>query len=434
MKHQTRIILAGTLGNLIESFDMAICGLLSVYIAKYLIGDASKGLFLVFLTFFAGYLARPIGAMVMGLLSDMYGRKIILAASILAMGISTTFIGFIPPQSTIGTFSVITLLVLRILQSFSCGAEYLNSSAYLVENAEASNKGYSGSWASFGAMSGMLVASLVALIVTYFTNHYPEHDWLIWRVPFVLALLGSSIGLYIRLCIPESMEYIMYYAERPKPKFKGLLLESINYIKDNKIQSTYVFVLSCLGVTTTFQIYIYGPMQAHLYGHFQDHEIILSNILSLIVLLAVFPLVGKLSDRVNREKIVIFASFGFLVLSQPFFYALSHHDIFYLLLRQALIAIPAGAYYATVPVILSEMFPIKLRCTVLSVLYATAASLSAGLAPLISLLLVKETGMPSSPSWLVYFLVFAAISCMFIKRNIASSALLFKNASNQSSM
>ncbi|APF04207.1 TPA: MFS transporter [Legionella pneumophila] len=415
MKHQTRIILAGTLGNLIESFDMAICGLLSVYIAKYLIGDASKGLFLVFLTFFAGYLARPIGAMVMGLLSDIYGRKIILAGSILTMGISTTLIGFIPPHSTIGTFSVITLLMLRIIQSFSSGAEYLNSSAYLVENAEASKKGYSGSWASFGAMSGMLVASLVALIVTYFTNHYPEHDWLIWRVPFILALLGSSIGLYIRLCIPESMEYIMYYADRPKPKFKNLLTESVNYIKNNKIQSLYVFVLSCLGVTTTFQIYIYGPMQAHLYGNFQDYQIIVSNIISLIVLLSVFPLVGKLSDKINREKIVITASIGFLIFSQPFFNTLSHEDFYRLVFNQALIAIPAGTYYATVPVMLAEMFPIKLRCTVLSVLYSTAASLSAGLAPLLSFALVKKTNSASSPSILVFVLIAITFAIMIFK-------------------
>ncbi|HEL8449962.1 TPA: MFS transporter, partial [Legionella pneumophila] len=404
MKHQTRIILAGTLGNLIESFDMAICGLLSVYIAKYLIGDVSKGLFLVFLTFFAGYLARPIGAMIMGLLSDIYGRKIILAGSILTMGISTTLIGFIPPHSTIGTFSAITLLVLRIIQSFSCGAEYLNSSAYLVENAEASKKGYSGSWASFGAMSGMLIASLVVLIVTYFTSHYPEQDWMIWRVPFVLALLGSSIGLYIRLCIPESMEYIVYYADRPKPKFKSLLSESVTYIKNNKIQSLYVFILSCLGVTTTFQIYIYGPMQARLYGNFQNHEIIISNIISLMVLLGVFPLIGNLSDKISREKIVVAASIGFLVLSQPFFNFLSHKIFYQLILSQALIAIPAGAYYATVPVMLAEMFPIKLRCSVLSILYSIAASLSAGLAPLLSMILVKKTGVASSPSILVFTL------------------------------
>ncbi|HDV5709329.1 TPA: MFS transporter [Legionella pneumophila] len=417
MKHQTRIILAGTLGNLIESFDMAICGLLSAYIAKYLIGDTTKGLFIVFLTFFAGYLARPIGAMIMGLLSDIYGRKIILAGSILTMGVSTTVIGFIPPHSTMGIFSIITLLALRIIQSFSCGAEYLNSSAYLVENAEASRKGYSGSWASFGAMSGMMIASLVALIVTYFTSHYPELDWMIWRVPFILALLGSSIGLYIRLCIPESMEYIVYYADRPKPKFKSLLSESVIYIKNNKIQSLYVFILSCLGVTTTFQIYIYGPMQAQLYGNFQNHEIIASNIISLMVLLGVFPLIGNLSDKISREKIVITASIGFLVLSQPFFNALSNKIFYQLILSQALIAIPAGAYYATVPVMLAEMFPIKLRCSVLSILYSIAASLSAGLAPLLSMIFVKKTGVASSPSILVFTLI-AAMFIIIIYRTI----------------
>lgn len=417
MKHQTRIILAGTLGNLIESFDMAICGLLSVYIAKYLIGDATKGLFLVFLTFFAGYLSRPIGATIMGLLSDIYGRKIILAASILTMGLSTALIGFIPPHSHIGAYSILSLLVLRIIQSFSCGAEYLNSSTYLIENAEESSKGYSGSWASFGAMSGLLVASVIALIITYLTNCYPEHDWLIWRIPFVLALLGSSIGLYIRLCIPESMEYIIYYADKPKPKFNDLLFESFNYIKSHKAQSFYVFVLSCLGVTTTFQIYIYGPMQAHLYGNFQDYEIITSNIISLLVLLSIFPIIGKLSDKVNREKIAISASVGFLFLSQPFFNALSQNLFYQLVLSQALIAIPAGAYYATVPVLLAEMFPIKLRCTALSILYSTAASLSAGLAPLISILLVKKTNIAASPSILVFILITIIFAMIMFRRD-----------------
>ncbi len=417
MKHSTRIILAGTLGNLIESFDMAICGLLSVYLAKYLIGNESKGLFIVFLTFFAGYIARPIGAMFMGMLSDLYGRKIILAGSILAMGISTSLIGFLPSHGTIGMASVFLLLLLRIIQSFSSGAEYLNSSAYLIENAEKSKKGFSGSWASFGAMSGILIASLVALAVTYFTKNYPELDWFIWRVPFMLALFGSSIGLYIRLCIPESMEYVMYYADRPKPKAKNLFSESYQYIKENKMQSLYVFILSSLGVTTTFQIYIYGPMQAHIYGNFSDHEIIISNIISLLVLLCVFPLVGKLSDRINKEKIVVAASLGFLILSQPFFYFLSHGDIHQLVLSQALIAIPAGAYYATVPVILTEIFPIQLRCTILSFLYSIAASLSAGLAPLLSLILVKKTQISVSPSILMIILVISTWGVIGFKRN-----------------
>lgn len=207
----------------------------------------------------------------------------------------------------------------------------------------------------------------------------------------------------------------MYYADRPKPKFKNLLTESVNYIKNNKIQSLYVFVLSCLGVTTTFQIYIYGPMQAHLYGNLQDYQIIVSNIISLVVLLSVFPLVGKLSDKINREKIVITASIGFLIFSQPFFNTLSHEDFYRLVFNQALIAIPAGAYYATVPVMLAEMFPIKLRCTVLSVLYSTAASMSAGLAPLLSFALVKKTNSASSPSILVFVLIAITFAIMIFK-------------------
>jgi len=254
-------------------------------------------------------------------------------------------------------------------------------------------------------MSGIMIASFVALAVTYFNQQYPELEWAIWRIPFVLALLGSTIGLYIRLFIPESMEYIMYYADRPKPKFGNLFRESFRYVKTNKLQSFYVFILSCLGVTTTFQIYIYGPIQASLYGSFSKHEIILSNIVSLTVLLCVFPIIGRLSDKMNREKIVIVASLGFLILSQPFFYLLSYGDFHQLVLAQALIAIPAGAYYATVPVMLAEMFPIKLRCTALSVLYSAAASFSAGLAPVVSLVLVRKTHSSVSPSILIIVLV-----------------------------
>lgn len=415
MKHKTRIILAGTLGNLIESFDMAICGLLSVYLAKYLTGDPSKGLLIVFATFFAGYLARPLGAIVLGLFSDIYGRKITLAASILSMGIATTLIGFIPSSHSIGVAAVIILLILRIIQSFSCGAEYLNSSTYLVENAENSQKGYSGSWASFGAMSGMLLASIVALTITYATQIWPEQDWLIWRIPFILALLGASIGLYIRLFIPESMEYIMYYAHHPKPRLHDLVRESVQYIKNHKTKTVYVFILSYLGVTTTFQIYIYAPTQAHIYGYFTDQQIVISNIISLLVLLSVFPIMGKLSDIVSREKIVISASIGFVLLSQPLFYSLSHSNYFELLIAQSLIAIPAGAYYATVPVMLAEMFPLNLRCTVLSSLYSIAASLAAGLTPLLSLLLLKKTNNPMAPTVLVLILVTCVLLTIYFK-------------------
>ena len=417
MKHRTRITLVGMMGNLVEAFDMAICGLFSVYFAKHLMGNTQGSLLLVCITFFAGYLARPIGAMFLGVLSDAYGRKITLAASILSMGIATTLIGFIPSNKIIGSASIALFLILRIVQSFSCGAEYLNSSAYLVENAEASQKGYSGSWASFGAMSGLFIASIVAFVTSALITAHPELEWLIWRLPFILALLGASIGLYIRLFIPESLEYIIYYTDNPKPKFSSIFQGAMQYIRLNKMKSLYVFLLSLLGVTSTFQIYIYAPIQAHLAAHFTEQQIFISNIVSLIVLLCTFPIIGKLSDQVNREKIIIAASIGFLCLAHPYFYFLSHGKYSSLILMQCLISIPAGAYYATVPAMLAEMFPLNLRCTVLSVLYSTAASLAAGLTPLLSLMLFRNGEGSISPAVLIVYLVVSCLGVIWLRHS-----------------
>lgn len=112
---------------------------------------------------------------------------------------------------------------------------------------------------------------------------------------------------------------------------------------------------------------------------------------------------------------MIYASIGFLGLSQPFFYSLSHKSINEFIFWQALIAIPAAAYYATVPVMLANLFPINLRCTVLSVVYSVAASLSAGLAPLFSFMLVEKTGSAASPSILILILVTILITLIGIK-------------------
>jgi len=405
LRHQSKIIIAGMLGNMVETFDITLCGLLSLYLAKYLVGNSTEGILIVFFTFFAGYLARPLGAVFIGLFSDMYGRKKILAASILGMGLATAGIGLIPGNDVLGTGSIALLIVLRIIQSFSCGAEYINSSAFLVE-CTSKNKGYTGSWSSFGASFGLLLATLTTLIVANVNETHKELEWLTWRIPFVLSLLGTSVGLYIRLCIPESLEFVLYYSDHSKPTLRELVKQSWQFIIANRTKSALVFALSSLGVSITFLVFIYAPVQAHLYGSFNFKEVIVSNCISLTVMLCCFPLVGKLSDKItNRFNIVIAAALGFFILSHPFFYALSHGNYYSLIITQSLIAIPVAAYAATVPVVLAEMFPINLRCTVLSVLYSTAASLSAGLIPFLTLYLVNKTTLSTYPAWLILILV-----------------------------
>jgi len=423
-KHNSRIILGAVFGNLIESFDMAICGLLSVYLAKYLMGDMSMGLLVIFVTFFAGYLVRPIGAFFLGLFSDVYGRKITLAASIIAMGSATAGIGIIPGNSHIGHYSVMLLLVFRVVQSFFCGVEYLNSTAYLVENAKENEKGFSGSWSSFGSTAGLLIASIVAFFMANIIAKNAHYEWLIWRAPFLLALLGSSIGLYIRVYLPESLEYIIYYSEKPKPKIATLLKSSIEYCANHKLKTIYVFILSCLGVTATFLFYIYGPTQAHILAGFSENDIMISNIISLSVLLITYPAAGKLTDKINKQKLIIASSIGLLLGSYVYFFALSAGNYKYYLLTQLLLSLPSGIYYATVPVLLTSMFPLQMRCTALSVIYSIAASLSAGLTPLFALVLIKKTQLANSP-WLLIGALESLLLIIMLVNNYKKTASNF---------
>lgn len=425
LQHKNRIILAGMVGNLVESFDLAMCGLLSLHLAKYLHANSAQGLFLVFLSFFSGYLARPFGAIFMGLFSDRYGRKIMMAASIFFMGIATAGIGLIPPYSRIGNFALIFLFPLRIIQSFACGAEYLNSSAFLVECAAKNRKGFSASWSSFGGTAGLVIATIITLAVVHFSEKQPELEWLIWRVPFMLALVGSSVGLYVRLCMPESLEYVLYYSDHKKPNISTLTKQSFQYIKQQKIKSGFVIALSLLGVSTSFLFYIYGPIQAKLYNHLSYAQILTSNLVAACVMLITYPILGKLSDTYDRVNILRFSSFALLLLSPYFFQALSGDSLQYLILTQVFVSIPTAAFCAVVPVMLAEMFPLELRCTVLSTLYAISASLAAGLVPMLALYLVKQTHNPSSPSWIITCLVLFVWGMLMLSQKRENSRIIY---------
>jgi MHS family proline/betaine transporter-like MFS transporter len=407
--HQNKIILAGLIGNLVEAFDMATCGLLSVFMAKYLTKDTQTSLLIILSTFFLSFLTRPLGALILGLCSDRYGRKKTLATSITIMGLSTSLIGFIPPYELIGYWSIFFLLSLRIIQSLACGAEFLNSSTYLVESTDIATKGYSGSWASFGSTAGTLLASILLLCMTNSIEHDNTLEWILWRIPLMFALVGTVVGLYVRFHLPESKEYILHYADHKKPMFTDLLKQSFKYMISNRVKSICVFCLSGLGVSITCLIYIFPSMQIHVDNQFSIRQALVSTIISLTVMLCFLPYMGKLTDKMNRSNLIRYAAVMLLVMFYPFFYILHAGTFHMLVFMQACMAIPTAIFSATVPVFLTELFPLNLRCTLLSMIYSIAASLFGGLVPLASLYLIQYTNNPMAPLLIVLGLVFMTI-------------------------
>lgn len=352
---------------------------------------------------FIAYLAKPIGAFILGLLSDLYGRKNVLMASILIMGVSTSLIGAIPAYERIGIFAAGILLTLRIIQSMALGSEFLNSSSLLVESGDSKHRGFRGCWSSVGVKAGYLIACLTAELFHYCAKINPEYTNL-WRVPFLLALVTTLIGFYIRAKMPESLAYIIYYANRKKPSTRDIYKQSLDFVKKYPFMFYFAFFSVFLSVTTGFFFYLYIPLHAIQYAHIPRNVIMASNILSLLFVSVLIPAFGWLSDKQDRLKMLMFASSGLLMLTYPFMHVINYGNAEYFILMQLIISIPCACYYSVATVLLTELFPLQIRCTALSIVYSIAASLAAGLPPLLSDYLARKTLMPSSPSIIVMVL------------------------------
>ncbi|CDZ77911.1 Proline porter II [Legionella massiliensis] len=409
MKHQTKTILGGFMGNVVEAYDVSICYFLSSELSRVLMGDNQGNPTVVLGLIFLAYLAKPIGAFILGLFSDLYGRKNVLMASILIMGISTALIGLIPSFNQIGLYAAGLLLILRTIQSMALGSEFLNSASFLVESGDDSKRGFRGCWSSVGVKAGYLLACIIVEITHSSGTQLPLiQDWL-WRIPFLLAILTTLMGVFIRYKMPESLAYIVYYAERKKPTTKAIYSQAKEFIRKNPFLFNYAFFASFLSVATGFFYYLYIPLHALQYSQLTRSFIMSSTTMSLAFVTFLIPLFGWLSDKCDRLQMLTSATISLLVLSYPFMHAVNHGNATYFVLMQLVISIPCACYYSVSSVLLTELFPLQIRCTALSIVFSIAASLASGLPPLLSDYLVRKTQLVNSPC-----LIMITLSCIVL--------------------
>lgn len=409
MKHQTKIILGGFMGNVVEAYDVSICYFLAHSLSKSLLGDAQGRPTVMLGLIFLAYLAKPIGAFFLGLLSDLYGRKNVLMMSILLMGLSTACIGLIPSYAAVGLWAPFLLLSLRIIQSMALGAEFLNSASFLVESGESNKRGFRGCWSSVGVKAGYLVACLVVELMQSQWFSGLAADWL-WRIPFLLALLTTVMGYYVRYRMPESLAYVLYYAEHKKPTTADIYKASISLVRSSPFLFNYAFFASFLSVATGFFFYLYIPLHASVYSQLSKQFIMHSTMASLVLVTVLIPVFGWISDRMDRLRLLKAATATLLVLAYPFMHAINFGQAWEFFLMQMLISVACACYYSVSTVVLTEIFPMTIRCTALSIVFSIAASLAAGLPPLLSDWLARVTERPNSPAVIMIVLSLIVLS------------------------
>lgn len=200
-----KAVAAGAIGQGLENYDFAVYGFLAAVLAALFFPQESPtaALLSTYIALAAGFVARPFGGYVLGLIGDKGGRRNALVIIVVGMSLATFAIGLLPTYAQIGVLAPILLFVLRLAQGFTAGADHGNASAFIVEYSPDSKRGFYGSWQQFAVIAGVLFASGLTVLLTTVVSAETLNAWA-WRLPFLFALVPGLFGLYMRLRIPET--------------------------------------------------------------------------------------------------------------------------------------------------------------------------------------------------------------------------------------
>jgi MHS family citrate/tricarballylate:H+ symporter-like MFS transporter len=408
-------VLRVTSGNFLEMFDFFLFGFYATYIshAFFPTGSDFASLMLTFMTFGAGFLMRPLGAVILGAYVDQIGRRkgLILTLSIMASG--TILIAFVPGYDTIGLLAPALVLIGRLLQGFSAGVELGGVSVYLSEMATPGNKGFYVAWQSASQQVAIMVAAVLGYLLNSFLDPSQVGAWG-WRIPFIIGCMIVPFLFYIRKSLEETAEFM---ARKHRP--------STSEIFASMASNWLIIVLGMMLVVMTtvsfYTITVYTPT-------FGKAVLKLTTTDSLIVTFCVavsnffwLPVMGALSDRVGRKPLLLLFSALTLFTAYPALAWLVAAPSFVNMLIVLLwLSFLYGSYNGAMVVALTEIVPVDVRTAGFSLAYALATALFGGFTPLVSTWLIEASGNKAAPGlWMAFAGACGLVATIVVYRQTA---------------
>lgn len=397
-RNAKRAVGAAVVGNILEWYDFAAYGYVATIIASTFFpgNDRVGSLLEAFATFGLGFVVRPLGGIVIGRMGDVRGRKAALMLTIVMMAIGTVGIGLIPGYASIGVVAPLLLVICRLLQGFAAGGEWGGATAFIVEWAPREKRGFYGSFQQASVAGGLVLGSAVAALCSTVLTTAQMDGWG-WRVPFLLGIVLLPVGAYLRRNIDETPAYrdAVEHGAEPARIERGWVL------------ACKAFGFTILWTVSYYVILYYMPTFTAKYAGVSRTEALWSNTVGLILLVAVIPLMGRLSDRVGRKPLLLACCLAFAVLTYPLFaFLLSGTSLVGVIAVQIVFGIMIAMFSGPGPATIAEMFPTHSRSTWMSTGYSLATSIFGGFAPFIATWMIQHTGSPISPT---YYLIVAAI-------------------------
>ena len=406
-------IAAATVGNALEWFDILVYGYFATTIAAVFFPNSNPvvSLLLTFGSFGLSYLARPVGAVVLGAYADRAGRKAALALSIRLMVIGTAVLAFMPSYASIGLMAPIAVFAARLLQGFAVAGEFGSSTAFMIEHS-ANRKAFFSSWQFSGQQMAKFLAALFGVGLTTAISSQQLHSWG-WRVPFLFGLLVGPVGIYIRRKVDETPEFL-HTTHTRTPVLEVFATEKTGLVLGAG--------LVAVGTASTY-FSIYMPTFATTRLHLPPATGYIVTIVLALISMVLCPVAGHIADKVGYTRMMLPAAILMLLSYYPLFLLITRHPglptLLVGLIYDALLLV---AYVSALPAVMATIFPARTRVTGLSLSYNLGVTLFGGFAPAIFTWLTATTHDNTSPSFYLMAMAVVSITALVTIRRRYSQA------------
>ncbi len=416
-KTMKRVLGACFVGNFVEWFDYGSYGFLAVIIADVFFAseDPTIRLLQAFAVFALGFLIRPLGALFWGPLGDRIGRKKVLSLSIIIMTGATFAMALLPGYGTIGVLAPILLLVARLVQSFSASGEYAGAACFIAEYAPSKRRGIFVSMVPASTAVGLLFASLFVAVLT--TTLSPEQmaSWG-WRIPFLLAAPLGLIGMYIRIKLEDSPEFLEA-EEQLEVQAVHPLRTLITHHRKAVVVGICVTALNAVGF---YLLLSYLPTYLTETLKMTSGRAFAINVVTLIVYVASIFFMAQVSDKIGRKTVLIAAGLLFVLMVVPLFSALDSQLSFIPFFVAVNLGILLTINDGTLPAFLTEIFPVEVRFTGFAFVFNISNAVFGGTAPFVATFLIKSTGSSLAPAFYLMGAAILAIVAMLFVPNVVT--------------
>ena len=394
-----RIVFSSSIGNALEWFDFLVYGYFAPIIAKqfFPVHDEWLSTLLAVGTFGISFLMRPLGAIVLGIYGDRKGRKAALTLAIALMMAGTLAMAVMPPYASIGIAAPLLILLARLVQGFAVGGEFGSATAFMVEHSTA-KRGYYASWQFASQGAAAILAASFGGVLAWWLPPEQLQAWG-WRVPFFFGLVLGPVGWYIRSHLDETPEFIANQQAQSTQDARATKEPGLGRQWVNLLLAVGIVAQSTVGVYI-LQLYMpmYAVKQLHMAAATSFGVVVLNGGLQF----ALSPVMGALSDRIGRIRIMLTTSILLASLTYPMFALLQRHPTLgWLLVLQGAAGIFKAAYSGPMPALMSEIFPVRVRSAGLSIAYSVGVTLFGGFAPTIAEVLIHVTGDTLAPAYYV---------------------------------